>query len=307
MWHIQLLKDLAQKICKTDQNAAVSFIEVLFYLIKQDSFLADKLDVLALMGVIKDIYLFAKKNETKNISLAEFSIFCIGLLILHIKSSDDYIVENFDFASVIEDKNIFKALHRAGDGKNIHRLFSPQDWRDRIDDLDPVVILHHIERDVFAQLQFKVSVNLYQLAYMLSALLARQNDQFGVVSDLLLFLLPYEGLNSEFNELIYGIKDLHAELIKPNMKEICKKLELFVAFSEHRLVMKVASVIKQIKNNEFSNIHSIIERLNQLNSNNEDDELFSIIKSLKERYGYEDENECFSENRDDYSYSSNSS
>ncbi|EHL30113.1 hypothetical protein [Legionella drancourtii] len=303
MWHIELLKHLARQICKTNKKEATLFVEYLFFLL--DHLYGKKpFEALMLMGIIKDLFFFAKKNESRDISLSDFSRLCIGLVIVHTKAAYDLHVGNKTFIKLIKNKKIFAALSKQykmeRQDSEYGSFFSYASQYNSIPDIFYINMLTKIEREVLGQLKYKVSCAIYPFSYVMCALLLQIRHQFDVTTDLLNFLLPYLGCNDEFDEFIgaignfqdlqYCIDDIYMQLKSyvAQSKNANYCTYLFPVFSL-RHGHEVASIMKQIKRHELSDVDSILARLNQIKIIDVDDKLAELIHSLEILYGTRNE------------------
>ncbi len=303
MWHIELLKHLARQICKTNKNEAALFVEYLFFLL--DHLYGKKtFEALMLMGIIKDLFFFAKRNENRDILLSDFSRLCIGLVIIHTKATYDLYIDNKTFIKLIKNKEIFAALSKQykmePQDNEYTCFFSYASQYNSIPDIFYINMLAKIEREVLGQLKYKVSCAIYPFSYVMCALLLQVKHQFDVTTDLLNFLLPYLGYNDEFDEFIgaignfqdlqYCIDDIYMQLESyvAQSKTANYFTYLFPVFSQ-RHCHEVASIMKQIKRHEFSDVDSILLQLNQIKIIDVDDKLAALIHSLEILYGTKNE------------------
>lgn len=303
MWHIELLKHLARQICKTNKNEAALFIEHLF--LSLDYLYGKKpLEALMLMGMIKDLFFFSKKNEHRDISLADFSRLCIGLVVIHAKATYDSYIDNHTFIKLIKHKELFAALSSQDNieltDNEYACFFAYAQQYKSIPDAFYIKLLAKIEREVLTQLRYKVSCATYPFSYVLCALLLQVKHQLDVTTDLLSFLLPYLGCNDEFDEFIGAIGNFQD--VQFCLDDMYMQLESYVAQSKTsnyfanlfpvffpRHVHEVVSIMKQIKRHELSDVDSILARLNQIEFVRVDDKLAGLIQSLEILYGTKNE------------------
>src|SRR5690242_13522832 len=109
MWHVDLSQLLAKKICKTDEILAARFIAHIFYLF-ETVYENYEIELSMVLGFIKDLYRFAEQNSYRDVPLEEFAELCIGLIILHTKSTDELTIYIRDFIPFLKDDTIFSDL-----------------------------------------------------------------------------------------------------------------------------------------------------------------------------------------------------
>lgn len=281
MWYVPLAKVLAQKICKTDKDAAILFIHNLFEELAQDA----DIEPLIFMGFLKDLYLYERANRDTHCTLSQFAKKCVGLLMLHFKSGDDYSVYSVDFLPLIKNEEIFKALSRSNKAASVP-----------IDDELYLLLLNQIELEAFVSLNYTVTVNLNNFAFIFELLYLQIAEQGDVIFSLLAGLLPYGRLNREFDNFIFDLSLKVNRLSAPMINDICFQLEHYVSvhasqsyprFSTnpyYRYGNEVSKVLKQIKQLRLFEPDAILTRLKAIRVVNPDDALVGIIESLEKRY-----------------------
>jgi hypothetical protein len=311
MWHIKLLQHLAQKICKTDKVLAARFIEHLFNLFEliYDNF---EIELSMVLGLIKDLYLFAEENNERDVPLAQFAEECMGLIILHAKATDDLKIYIADFIPLLKDETLFFTLDIEEKIKQLEvtfyrRLFlknkdnsgPPTNIRQLISEIPNVFflkLLTRIEKKVFAKLDYTVSVNPPQLIPILHSLLSEVDDQFEIVSQLLFILLSVEHEDEQFEQLIAAVKKIGDALLPPDINNIYNQLNeyadnsdsyfpsLFFCSSVRQYGLEVAKITEQIKQKKLNDVSSILDKLYEIKISNYKDKLLNIIQSIENQY-----------------------
>ncbi|VEB35775.1 DNA repair protein [Legionella sainthelensi] len=314
MWYTSILQSQAKKICKSNMNMAERFITHLVDLIetKWDY----EFELMAILGFIKDLYLFAENNKYRDVSLSEFSRVCMGLLILHVKYADDYVVRVSDFIPLCKDEIIFTAMdiqnevnglissiyngHRL---QNTDRSLSSRSFQ-RTFAATPnkilLKILLGIENEVFWNLDHNVSVNVDQLILIFRLLIAEANDPHQLVSQLLFFLEILENKDEKFDELIFELRKSEEELLPRVVHEICLQLEEYLTMSKPHSNLRffcclrspspydhsrdITEIVKNIKQKELQNIDNIFEKLYEIEIISPKDKLIDTIQFLETKY-----------------------
>jgi hypothetical protein len=311
MWHVEISRHLAQKICKADKFLAARFIDRLFNLF-ETIYKDFKIELSMALGVIKDLYLFAGENNYRDVPLAEFAEECIGLVLLHAKSTDDLAIYIKDFIRLLKDEILFSALDIEEKIKQLNvgfyrKIFlknkgnalqtnNVQQLITTIPDAVFLKLLIRIEKKVFAQLDYIVSVNALELIPILHSLLSEIEDQFNVVSQLLFILLPMEHEDEQFDQLIAEVKKIGDALLPPDINYIYNQLNdyveksdsylhgLFFCSSVRQYGIEVADIAEQIKQKKIEDVSSILDKLYEIRIFNHKDKLVDIIQSIKNQY-----------------------
>lgn len=299
MWHIELLGHLAQKICKTNPDEAALFIKNLFLSVSNSIYPNEPFEALMLMGMVQDVFAFAKKSEGKNISLSRFSQFCLGLIILHVKATDEFRIENKNFLDVITNEEILDVLQINNKLNQLNkRHWHPKRFKHLgIPDSIYIKMLCRIEREVFAALEHKISVDITSVFNALYSLLLEMDNRLEVMTDLLLFIKPYCGLSDRFDGLIALLEDLKDVETQSQINGICVQLESYVgngkksyAFwhplssSKFKYAKEVNAIVGEIRDGTIQDIGSILEQLYQIKITHSKDKLVGLIGSFEEEY-----------------------
>lgn len=285
MWYVPLAKMLAQKICKTDKEAAVLFINNLFEFLTKVLAKDADIEPLILMGFLKDLYLYERANRDTHCTLSQFARRCVGLLILHFKSGDDFSMYSVDFLPLIKNVEIFKALSKSNQSSS-----AP------ISDELYLLLLKQIELESFVSLKYTVTINLNNFAFIFELLYLQIAEQGDVIFSLIADLLPYGRLNREFDAFIFDLAKKINRLSAPMIDDICSRLEHYVSVHDsqsfprfsanpyYRYGNEVSKVLQQIKQIQLFDPDAILIRLKAIRVVNPDDALVGIIESLEKRY-----------------------
>ncbi|KTD51007.1 DNA repair protein [Legionella quateirensis] len=226
MWYIKFLEQLATTICASDASAAVVFINQLMTLVKKEIFGDEDLEPLFVLGLIKDLFKYSKNTKDKDITLAEFAQKCMGLVILHAKSSDDESIYCIDFIDILKDKTIFNALNinkdlavlrqECLDGKRKSESILPSSELKTVNDYianrvqlttyTQNYMLKLFERKSFNDLKYVVKVDLGYSVHVLTVLLNQQKNPYPVLKSLHSFLLPLKDKDKRFDLLIRSVE-----------------------------------------------------------------------------------------------------
>lgn len=314
MWYTGILQSQAKKICKSNKNMAERFITHLVNLIetKWDY----EFELMAILGFIKDLYLFAENNKYRDVSLSEFSRVCMGLLILHVKYADDYVVRVSDFIPLCKDEIIFTAMDIQNEVSGLissiytghllqdtdYSLSSRSFQKTFVSTANKILlrILLGIENEVFWNLDHNVSVNVDQLILVFRLLIAEASDPHQLVSQLLFFLEVLENKDEKFDELIFELRKSEAELLPLVVHEVCLQLEEYLAKSKSHSNVRffccltspspydhsrdITEIVKKIKQKELQDIDSILEKLYEIEIISPKDKLIDIIQFLESKY-----------------------
>ncbi|STY29193.1 Uncharacterised protein [Legionella wadsworthii] len=310
MWHIDILQYLARKICNSNQNKAAQFIARFIHLAEQEM----EFEVLAILGFVKDLYLYSKKNQNRDVPLSEFARRCIGLFILHAKYSDDYQIYVSDFISLLKDKIIFSAL---GIQKEVIELNEYLYANGQLKKISPSLfsinfkkltsatpnkvllrILLRIEREVFFSLQHKVSLTANDLNQILLPLIYEIKEPYLVITQLIDLLKQFKHREAPLNQFILELEKIEDKLITPTMSEICLQLEEYVSTAnqnsnayanffynpENYCINEVLKIIEGIQKKTIRDVDSILKKLFEINISNPNDPLIDKIQTLDAQY-----------------------
>lgn len=310
MWYLSLLQYQAKKICKSNKEMAERFIAHLIYLVEQSDF---EFELIAVLGFIKDLYLFGERNQHRNVSLSEFSRECMGLLILHMKYTDDYLVKVSDFIPFCKDKFIFATLDIQGLVEKLtgnfcktillkekdHSLLSKNFKKNAviISHKDVLNALVWIEKEVFSNLGY-VFVDIDELILVFRKLIAEVDDPYQLVSELSVFLEVLENQNEEFDRFIFEIRKMDTEFLPLVLSEICLELEeylrntakscfslFFFCYSTQRThSQEVTEIIEKIKQKQLNDADSILEKLYEIEVIHPKDKLIDTIQHIEDKY-----------------------
>lgn len=227
MWYFKFLEHLAASICVSDSRNAVLFITQLITLVKREIYADNEFEPLFILGLVKDLFNYSKSSKNKDITLSQFAQRCMGLVLLHAKSSDEEAIFSIDFIDILKDKTIFNALNISKnlavlreeylDGtRNSNTVLSSSDLRSingyivnrsLLIDYTLNYMLKEIELQTFADLNYVVSVDLKNLQHILLALSNQQKSPVTVLKSLHSFLLILEHKDSQLDELIHSVEN----------------------------------------------------------------------------------------------------
>ena len=268
MWYIKFLEQLATTICPSDASAAAAFINQLMALVKKEIFGNNDLEPLFLLGLIKDLFKYSKTNKDKVITLSEFAQKCMGLVILHAKSSDDESIYCIDFIDILKDKTIFNALNinkdlavlrkECLDGKRksesivpSSELKSVNDYianRVRLTTYTQNYMLKLFERKSFTDLNYLVKVDLGYSVYVLTVLLNQQKNPHALLKSLHSFLLPLQYKDKSFDLLISSIETEIKTMEQSEKSSI--RCTLSTVFNKSALIKRSRSLNSESENKE---------------------------------------------------------
>lgn len=310
MWHIDISQYLARKICQSNQNNAAEFIARFIHLAEQEM----EFELLAVLGFIKDLYLFSKKNKDRDVPLSEFARKSMGLFILHAKYADDYKIYVSDFISLLKDKTIFSALdirkeiiefneylYVNGQLKKISPSLFSINFKKLVSATPNKVflrILLRIEREVFFSLQHKVSITVSDLNQIILPLIYEINEPYQVIIQLICLLKKLKHREAPLNQFIIELEKIEDKLITPTMSEICLQLEEYVSTAnqnsnayanffyipENNCINEVLKIIDWIRHKKLRDVDSILKKLNEINIPNPKDPLIDKIQTLDVQY-----------------------
>lgn len=244
MWYTQLTEQLARSVCKGNEDAAEQFVRNLLYLFEKHILKDEEPEPMMIFGFIKDLYKFRKSTKSHNVLLSEFAEECFGLLIVHYKNADDYLVYCSDFLNLIRDKRISNALNvfaevqqlkyefltgRRKSSKIIPFLeltpftqttdFKQYHAKDNLPSVIFTEILNRFERDQFKKLDNRVRVDLNEFIFILNELLIETENPVELCSDLLDFLQPFVIVDERFDAFILSIYEYTKQFYEPELSQ----------------------------------------------------------------------------------------
>ncbi|KTD15590.1 DNA repair protein [Legionella gratiana] len=306
MWYTEILQYQAKKICKSNKEMAERFITHLINLV--ETRWDYEFELMAILGFIKDLYLFAENNQYRDVSLSEFSRVCMGLLILHVKNADDHVVYVSDFIPLCKDEIVFTAMDIQNEvnklKNNVHKKMH---WTTSINfqkviasTLNNVFLrmLLGIEKEVFLNLDHHVSVNVEQLIIVFRMLIAEARDPHQLVCQLLFLLESLEQQDGKFDRFIFELRKSEKKLLPLVIDEIRLHLEEYLTKTKLHFKVhffgcstsnslhdrEVTEIVEKIKRKELENIDSILEKLYEIEIVNPKDKLISTIQLLENKY-----------------------
>lgn len=311
MWYIQLARQLAQEICKSAPEFAADYIEDLFWLVNEQVYKNVPFAIGMLIGFIQDLHKLSKMNQKKEMSLSVFSRLSLGLIILHLKAAEDYYIENAAFLGVMLDDLIFEGLNLENILLQLHKQTHLKD--PSIPASICINVLNQIEWEVFAKLDHHVSPNLKTFSNALSELLDQIDNQAGLLTNLLLFIKPFQGKSDEFDNFIVSIEYMRDRANQWQINELCTELESYVSkgkkrndfwslsnSSKYEYVKDVAAIVKQINDDKYQDVDSILVLLSQIKITNNKDKLQLLIVSFNSKYGIQNAPNSLVENSLNY-------
>lgn len=310
MWYTNILHSQAKKICKSDKEMAEQFITHLIGFVETQW--DYKFELMAVLGFIKDLYLFAVYNHYRDVPLSEFSRVCIGLLILHIKNVDDNAVKVSDFIPLCKNKIISAAMDLHADVielksdcykntplETIDHSMLGIDFKElSVSTSNKVLlkILLKIEKKVFLSLDYNVSVSVEQLILVFRMLLAEVDDPYQIVSQLLFLLEVFEKRDKAFDQFILELRKIEGKLLPSVLNEICIQLEEYLKNPNFYSTLcffcyltpphneEITEIIEAIRQKELKDVDSIMEKLNEIKIVNSRDLLIDTIELLESKY-----------------------
>ncbi|HFF3083263.1 hypothetical protein [Legionella pneumophila] len=217
---------LSEKICPSNKEKARLLISQLFKLLKENPDFGEKFEPEFIFGVMVALYDYSTNHGNQNVSLDKFGKYCIGLIMVFSKISEDLSVYCSDFINFLSDKTILQELKIEGElakirkdyleKKRIHPDVTPFiDQKDvenpfkiysRIGELAKIDLLKQFESHTLACLNFSVKIQAEKIVSMLNDLLNHIKNQQVIVSELYQDLLPYKGKDDLFDALIFSLK-----------------------------------------------------------------------------------------------------
>lgn len=121
MWYDTLLEYLGERICSSNKEKAKLFISQLFKLLKEDPDFGENFEPEFIFGVMVSLYNYSITHENQNVTLDEFGKYCIGLIMVFSKISEDLSVYCSDFIYILSDKTIVQELKIKEELANIRK------------------------------------------------------------------------------------------------------------------------------------------------------------------------------------------
>lgn len=225
MWYDHLLGYLAGKICASDKDRAILFIDHLIKLFKKEFSNKEEFEPEFIFGFIITLYNYSKDHQNQNISLSEFAKYCFGIMILFAKITDDLAIYCSDFVDILSDEKILQELkieeelakfrrdYLQGIRQHpdvtpflqIKRVEDPFKIKKKIEYLAKVEELKLLEKEALVKLNFVVNLRFKNMVNVFTDLLSQVNDQQAIISSLHQYLLPYKGKDEWFDAFILSL------------------------------------------------------------------------------------------------------
>ncbi|HAT8180158.1 TPA: hypothetical protein JA361_12010 [Legionella pneumophila] len=225
MWYDTLLEYLAERICSSNKEKARLFISHLFKLLKEAPDFGENFEPEFIFGVMVALYNYSINHENQNVTLDEFGKYCMGLVIVFFKISEDLSVYCSDFINILSDKIILQELKIEEELVTIRKDYlekkrinpyvtpfidqkdvaNPFEIYKKIGELAKIDLLKQFENHALAHLNFSVKIQTAKIAGMLNDLLNRTQNQQVIVSEMYQYLLLYKGKDDLFDTLILSL------------------------------------------------------------------------------------------------------
>ncbi|HAU1638457.1 hypothetical protein [Legionella pneumophila] len=242
MWYDTLLEYLGEKICPSNKEKARLLISQLLKLLKEDPDFGKNFEPEFIFGVMVALYDYSTNHGNQNVSLDEFGKYCIGLIMVFSKISEDLSVYCSDFIYILSDKTIVQELKIKEELANIRKDYLEKkrvnpdvtpfiDQKDvenpfkiyrRIGELAKIDLLKQFESHTLACLNFSVKIQTEKIVSMLNDLLNHMKNQQVIVSELYQYLLPYKGKDDLFDALILSLQRGLKKLTKTQLPSTSK-------------------------------------------------------------------------------------
>ncbi|KTD59089.1 hypothetical protein [Legionella shakespearei] len=228
MWYVTLLEYLATRICPKDAANAVLFMNNWIRLLENEFYDTGCLELSVITGLATDLHKYSKENQGRGRSLAQFAQKCVGLTLLHVKSTEDDSVYSSDFIYMLNSEHILESLDVEKQilamrkqyllGTKTHRkvksLSSLTDLNMYVDNrtvLNAVLltdILNDCERRAFKDLDYLVKADINNLAPLLNEFLNQTEHPEKFLTNLYIYLLPYRNRDqtTSIRQLIDAIR-----------------------------------------------------------------------------------------------------
>lgn len=244
MWYILLLEQLAASPDSSFDKRAVLFIKTLIESVKSNVFDGDELELQFIFGLLSNIYSGSQRPEFLKTSFSKFAQFCLGLAILHAKSSDDESIFCVDFIDVLNNPAIYtmlnldqeltafqlKSWNEYQNGKQVYKSIAPLTL---IKDINQYIttrkkfisavqtdLLKQFEFKVFSDLNYQVRVDVDQLVSILNILLNQIADPSPVLKGLHEHIQGFKNIDDKFDLLIEAVSGEINKLEQSNLKSI---------------------------------------------------------------------------------------
>ncbi|HFF3340006.1 TPA: hypothetical protein ACJEN3_003294 [Legionella pneumophila] len=233
---------LGEKICPSNKEKARLLVSQLLKLLKEDPDFGENFEPEFIFGVMVALYDYSTNHGNQNVSLDEFGKYCIGLIMVFSKISEDLSVYCSDFIYILSDKTIVQELKIKEELANIRKDYLEKkrvnpdvtpfiDQKDvenpfkiysRIGELAKIDLLKQFESHTLACLNFSVKIQTEKIVGMLNDLLNHMKNQQVIVSELYQYLLPYKGKDDLFDALILSLKRELKKLTKTQLPSTSK-------------------------------------------------------------------------------------
>jgi hypothetical protein len=244
MWYILLLEQLAASPESSFDKRAVLFIKTLIESVKSKVLDGDEFEPQFIFGLLSDIYSGSQQPEFLEASFSKFAQFCLGLAILHAKSSEDESIFCVDFIDVLNNPLIYtmlnldheltsfqlKSWNEYQKGKQVYKSIVPQT---SIKDINQYItnrknfisaiqtdLLKQFECKAFSGLSYQVRVDVDQLVSVLNVLLNQIEDPSPVLKGLHEHIQGFKNIDDKFDLLIEAISGEINRLEQSNLKSI---------------------------------------------------------------------------------------
>jgi hypothetical protein len=240
MWYVKLLEYLAARICPKDAVNAALFMKNWIRLLENEFYDTGHIELSVITGLATDLHKYSKENQGKGRSLAQFSQKCVGLSILHVKSTEEDAVFSSDFIYMLNSKHILESLdvekkilalrkqYLLGmkTNRKVKPLSSLTDLNMYINNrafLNEVIltdILNDCERRAFKDLDYWVKADINNLAPVLNEFLNQAENPDKFLTSLYIYLLPYRKIDqtTTIRQLIDAIRRYDLALGAGNKK-----------------------------------------------------------------------------------------
>ncbi|HAU1153159.1 TPA: hypothetical protein JBI12_14685 [Legionella pneumophila] len=242
MWYDTLLEYLGEKICPSNKEKSRLLLSQLFKLLKEDPDFGENFEPEFIFGVMVALYDYSTNHGNQNVSLDVFGKYCIGLIVVFSKISEDLSIYCSDFINFLSDKTILQELKIEGELAKIRKDYlekkrinpdvtpfidqkdveNPFDIYKKIGELAKIDLLKQFESHTLACLNFSVKIQAEKIVSMLNDLLNHVKNQQVIVSELYQYLLPYKGRDDLFDALILSLKRELKKLTKTQLPSTSK-------------------------------------------------------------------------------------
>ncbi|HAT6978056.1 TPA: hypothetical protein JAN54_07170 [Legionella pneumophila] len=242
MWYDTLLEYLGETICPSNKEKARLLISQLFKLLKEDPDFGENFEPEFIFGVMLALYDYSTNHGNQNVALDEFGKYCIGLIMVFSKISEDLSIYCSDFINFLSNKTILQELKIEGELAKIRKDYlvkkrinpdvtpfidqkdveNPFDIYKKIGELAKIDLLKQFESHTLRCLNFSVKIQAEKIVSMLNDLLNHVKNQKVIVSELYQYLLPYKGKDDLFDALIVSLQRGLKKLTKTQLPSTSK-------------------------------------------------------------------------------------